>query len=71
MKNILQEIEIAGRETGVPIHVIKNSSRMGVGYAIRKGIEYASSEGYDIVVVMAGNNKDDPREIPRLLNPIV
>lgn len=70
-KNILREIEIAGREIDIPIHVIKNSHRMGVGYAIREGIEYALSEGYDIVVVMAGNNKDDPREIPRLLMPIL
>jgi dolichol-phosphate mannosyltransferase len=70
-KSILREIEIAGREIEIPILVIKNSRRMGVGYAIREGIKYALSHGFDIVVVMAGNDKDDPREIPRLLNPIV
>jgi len=68
---LLQEIEIAGREVTIPIHIIKNSRRMGVGYAIREGIRYALDNGYDTIVVMAGNDKDDPREIPRLLNPIV
>ena len=70
-ETLLQEIEIAGREINIPIHIIKNSQRKGVGYAIREGIKYALDNGYDIIVVMAGNDKDDPREIPRLLNPIV
>ena len=70
-ERLLQEIEIASREIRIPIHIIKNSRRMGVGYAIREGIKYALDNGYDIIVVMAGNDKDDPREIPRLLNPIV
>jgi dolichol-phosphate mannosyltransferase len=70
-ESILREIEIAGREIEIPIHVIKNSRRMGVGYAIREGIEYAISRGFDIVVVLAGNDKDDPREIRRFLKPIV
>jgi len=68
---LLQEIEIAGRETKIPIHIINNSQRMGVGYAIREGIEYALDNGYDIIVVMAGSDKDNPVEIPRLLNPIM
>jgi dolichol-phosphate mannosyltransferase len=44
---------------------------MGVGAAIRSGLVYALQNNYDIVVVMAGNNKDSPEEIPLLLNPIV
>jgi len=70
-EGLLREIEIAGREIKIPIHIIKNSRRMGIGYAIREGIQYALGNGYDIIVVMAGNNKDDPREIPRLLIPIM
>lgn len=68
---LLHEIEIVGKETKIPIHIISNSQRMGVGYAIREGIKYARSNGHDIIVVMAGNGKDDPREIPRLLDSIV
>jgi dolichol-phosphate mannosyltransferase len=42
----------------------------GVGYALRLGLQYAQSAGFDIAVIIAGNNKDEPREIPRLLDPI-
>jgi dolichol-phosphate mannosyltransferase len=70
-ESILREIETAGSKIGISIHVIKNPRRMGVGYAIRKGIEYALSHEFDIIVVLAGNNKDDPQEVPRLLEPIV
>ena len=68
---LLQEIENARKEIKVPIHIINNSRRMGVGYAIREGIEYARDNGYDIIVVMAGNGKDDPREVSSLLSPII
>jgi len=68
---ILDEIEINSRETCVPIHMIKNGAKKGVGNAIRDGIIYALEEGFDIIVVMAGNNKDDPQEIPSLLAPII
>jgi len=43
----------------------------GVGYALRAGLRKARDEGYDVAVIMAGNNKDDPSEIFRLLDPIV
>jgi dolichol-phosphate mannosyltransferase len=54
-----------------PVHIIENEKRMGIGFAIRRGIEYAVERRYDIVVIMAGNNKDDPNEIPKLLKPIL
>jgi dolichol-phosphate mannosyltransferase len=43
----------------------------GVGCCIRTAIEYGRANGYDILVVMAGNDKDDPEEIPTLLAPII
>jgi dolichol-phosphate mannosyltransferase len=43
----------------------------GAGAAIKTAVRYALDNGYDILVLMAGNNKDDPEEIPRLLKPIV
>jgi len=57
-------------EIKTPTHVIFSNERKGVGFAIREGIKYAIENDGDIVVVMAGNNKDDPREIARLLDPI-
>ena len=70
-KDDLNEIGRAAAKIGTPVHVIRNRERKGVGYAIREGIEYALGKGYDVAVVMAGNDKDDPREIPRLLRPIL
>jgi dolichol-phosphate mannosyltransferase len=52
------------------IKVISQSVR-GVGSCIRSGIEYGRENGYDILIVMAGNDKDDPEEIPTLLDPIL
>jgi len=50
---------------------IKHPKRRGVGAAIRTGIEYAIKHEYDIIVIMAGNDKDNPEEIPQLLRPIL
>ncbi len=42
----------------------------GVGAAIRRGYAEARRRHIDIAVVIAGNNKDMPEEITRLLEPI-
>ena len=42
----------------------------GVGFAIRCGFDEARRRGIDVGVVIAGNNKDAPEEITRLLDPI-
>ena len=51
--------------------VIKLGKLIGVGAALRRGFEYAAEKNFDLVVVMAGNNKDEPNEISALLEPIV
>jgi len=38
--------------------------------AIRTAIRYAQGKHYDAIVILAGNDKDRPTEIPRLLDPI-
>ena len=57
--------------TSVKMTLIKHTVNRGVGAGIRSGIDYARANGYDIFVVMAGNGKDDPREIPKVLAPIL
>ncbi len=52
------------------VNTVKHAQRRGVGAAIRTAIRYAQSNGYDILVIMAGNDKDNPEEIPFLLDPI-
>lgn len=67
----LDQIKTMGKQIGIPIHILSNEKRQGIGNAIRSGVGYASSHNYDVAVIMAGNKKDDPREIPRLLAPII
>ncbi len=52
------------------IEVVSHDRQRGVGAAIRTGIRYAQSNGFDVLVVLAGNDKDRPTEIPELLRPI-
>jgi dolichol-phosphate mannosyltransferase len=51
--------------------VIRHPRRLGAGAAIRSAIRHAQAHGFGVLVVMAGNDKDCPEEIPRLLEPIV
>jgi dolichol-phosphate mannosyltransferase len=50
--------------------VISMDATLGVGAALQTGYRYAVKHGYDVVVTVAGNNKDAPEEIPLLLEPI-
>ncbi len=51
--------------------VIDHLHNKGVGGAIKTGIKYGLENGYEVMAVMAGNDKDNPQELPRLLNPII
>lgn len=53
------------------IEPLTQPARQGIGSALKAVVRYGRSHGYDVMVVLAGNNKDDPSEIPRLLAPIM
>src|SRR5262249_11636496 len=44
---------------------VLHQARTGVGAAIRAGLLHLKAQGFEVAVVMAGNNKDDPLEIRR------
>lgn len=50
--------------------VLSQTKRQGVGAAIRKAIRYAEENHFDILVILAGNDKDRPNEIHRLTDAI-
>jgi len=52
------------------VNILSHKKTKGVGASIRKVIEYALSKNYDIKVIIAGNNEDNPDEIVRLLKQI-
>jgi dolichol-phosphate mannosyltransferase len=54
---------------GYPL--IRHARNRGLGAAIKSGLGWAREHGYGAVVVMAGNGKDDPVEIPRLIAPLL
>ncbi len=56
---------------GLGATVVRMPQPSGVGAALRRGLEYAREKRFDIAVFMAGNNKDEPNEIPTLIRPIV
>ncbi len=51
--------------------VLRHERTRGVGAAIRTGLKYGLEKGYGVMVVMAGNDKDDPSEIPKLVAPVL
>ena len=55
---------------GLGATVLSAERTVGVGAVLRLAYAYARERGYDVVVTMAGNNKDSPEEIPKLLDPI-
>lgn len=53
------------------VQTIKHRVRQGVGAAIRTAIDHALQQRYDVLVIMAGNDKDNPDEIFLLVDPIL
>jgi dolichol-phosphate mannosyltransferase len=56
------------RGCGLPS--VRHETNRGLGAALKTGIARAIEEGYEAVVVLAGNGKDDPAEIPRFLDAL-
>jgi dolichol-phosphate mannosyltransferase len=52
------------------IHLIKRSSKQGLGTAYIAGFKYALQNGYDFVFEMDADFSHDPKEIPRFLDEI-
>jgi dolichol-phosphate mannosyltransferase len=51
--------------------ILPHEKRSGAGAAIRTAIKYARANGFDVLVILAGNDKDRPPEIERLLQAVV
>jgi dolichol-phosphate mannosyltransferase len=51
--------------------VLRNETNQGIGASIKRVFDFTLARGYDILVIHAGNDKDDPLEIPLLVEPIL
>ena len=52
------------------IIVLRNEKNQGIGAAMKRVFQYALDSAYDVLVIHAGNDKDNPLEIPALVGPI-
>ena len=53
------------------ILVLRHETNRGIGATMKEVFQYALDREYDVLVIHAGNDKDEPKEIPLLLDPIV
>lgn len=51
--------------------VIRHARNLGVGGAIRTGIDYALANDFDVVAIMSGDDQHDSNDLPGLLKPIL
>jgi len=50
--------------------VLRHETNQGIGAAMKRVFQYSLDHYYDVLVIHAGNDKDNPLEIPALLDPI-
>jgi dolichol-phosphate mannosyltransferase len=62
-----------GSLTGVDagVIVLRNETNCGIGASIKRVFDFTLARDYDILVIHAGNDKDNPLEIPLLVEPIL
>jgi dolichol-phosphate mannosyltransferase len=53
------------------VKIIRHEKTLGAGTSVREIYREAQAQGCEIAVTIAGNAKDDPAEIPRLIQPIL
>jgi glycosyltransferase involved in cell wall biosynthesis len=58
------------QKTHAKIELIRHTVNQGVGGAIASGYKYARDNHFDIAVVMAGDGQMDPKELPRVIEPV-
>ena len=49
----------------------EETNKLGMGFAVRKGIEYSKQFRPDVVVLMDADGQHLPEEIPRVIEPIM
>ncbi|MBI2985983.1 MAG: glycosyltransferase family 2 protein [Deltaproteobacteria bacterium] len=51
--------------------VIRHSRNRGLGFAFESAVKHALRNGYDVMVNIDGDGQFDPRDIPKLIAPVV
>lgn len=53
------------------VEVIKHPFNLGVGVAFDSGLQYALENNYDLMVFIDGDGQFDPRDIPKVVKPVI
>ena len=56
---------------GAGARVVRLPYNLGIGAAVQTGFQYARDRGFDVAVQIDGDGQHDPRELPRLLGPVL
>jgi glycosyltransferase involved in cell wall biosynthesis len=51
--------------------VVRLPFNVGIGGAVQTGLQYANAHGFDVAVQIDGDGQHDPREISKLLRPLL
>jgi glycosyltransferase involved in cell wall biosynthesis len=52
-------------------HVLRLPFNLGIGGAVQTGFRYAWEEGFDLAVRVDGDGQHDPRELDRVIEPVL
>ena len=52
-------------------NVVRLPFNLGIGGAMQTGYQYARDHGFDLAVQIDGDGQHNPRELPRLIEPIL
>ena len=69
--NTIELVKQAIPHGSCPVTIVRNERNRGVGYSAKRGIHYGLHHGFDFIMNTAGNGKDDWRQIPILMKPMV
>jgi glycosyltransferase involved in cell wall biosynthesis len=53
------------------VHVVRLPFNLGIGGAMQTGYCFALDHGYDLAVQIDGDGQHDPRELPKILQPVL
>jgi dolichol-phosphate mannosyltransferase len=51
--------------------VLRNETNRGAGYSVRRVLLHAREAGYEVACLVAGNDKDRPEDIARIVEPVL
>lgn len=55
---------------GIPVSVTRNETTQGAGHCIRQIFDHALNKGYRAVLFASGNDKDDPKDVVKLIQAL-